>query len=120
MEGLEDRHDIRTIETCGILLRLMVHWSNEKANQGDRSPELGIKEIYDNFSRLQNKTGCEVYAFDRTELNGVSSPDILRDLEILSDQKNILFRSPDQIKINPSGYLNSLKIRLPEKIADFL
>ena len=119
MEKLETYH-IESKESCAILLKLLKHWLYEISKDQDKYSSLTLEDIINKILKLQKKIGYNIYSFYDIP-NGINSSELIRDLKILINQKNLKSdHSEFTVTINPSGVLNASKIILPKIIEDGL
>ncbi len=119
MEKIETYH-IESKESCAILLKLLKHWLYEVSKDQDKYASLTLEDIIDKIRKFQKKIGYNIYKFYNTP-NGINSSELIRDLKILINQKNLKsLHSEFSVTINPSGVLNASKIILPKIIEDGL
>lgn len=115
MEKLETYH-IESKESCAILLKLINHWLYEISKENEDYSKLTLEEIISKIIKLQEKIGYEIYTFYETS-KGNNSSDLIRDLKILINQKNLKSHQSELcVTINPSGVLNASRIILPKII----
>ena len=119
MEKMET-YNIESKESCAILLRLLKHWLYQISKDQDEYSNLTLEAIITKIRKFQKKIGYNIYKFYNTP-NGINSSELIRDLKILINQKNLKsLHSEFSVTINPSGVLNASRIILPKLIEDGL
>ena len=108
-----------TKQSSGILLKLILYWSNEITPKGSIYKFIKVKEIIKKVFQFQKEIGYDIYRFYNESEKSLNSPSLVQDLNLLINQKNLKFKNPDpKIQITPTGYFNAKKIEFPKFIRE--